>query len=119
VPRNLSAFALRWDAIQVTWTVFGEKEEVASYEVQYCSLSECRALAVFSTSVVIESLPQYTTFKVKVRGRNTVFAGPWKLASDVKTLGMLSFFFVLWQSMFVALSHSKFTKKVDFLFSLV
>ena len=87
MPQNLSAFAQSWNTIKVTWTLLDEKEEVTSYDVEYCSEIECHTVTVFDSSVVIDNLTQHTTYTVKVRGRNTMYAGPWQIASGVKTLG--------------------------------
>ncbi|KAJ7378594.1 hypothetical protein OS493_021893 [Desmophyllum pertusum] len=88
MPKNVMAYALDWDAIQVTWTSLDRKEEVTSYEVECCSLIACTLRVVNdSESVVVKDLPQYTLFTIKVRGRNSQNAGPWKIIREVKTLG--------------------------------
>lgn len=88
MPKNIMAYALDWDAIQVTWTSLDRKEEVTSYEVECCSLIACTLRVVNdSESVVVKDLPQYTLFTIKVRGRNSQNAGPWKIIREVKTLG--------------------------------
>lgn len=86
-PQNLSAIALSWNTVKVTWTPLDEKEEVTSYDVEYCSVIGCRIVPVFDSSVVIDNLTQHTTYTVKTRGRNTKYTGPWRIASGVKTLG--------------------------------
>ena len=45
-------------------------------------------MQVQGNSVVLKGLTQYTSYKVKVRGRNTQNAGPWS-STDVITLGQL------------------------------
>lgn len=87
MPRNLSAFAVSWNTIKVTWTLLDEKEEVTSYDVEYCPEIGCHTVTVFDSSVMIDNLTQHTTYTVKVRGRNSMYAGPWRIASGVKTLG--------------------------------
>lgn len=43
-------------------------------------------MQVQGSSVVVKGLTQYTSYTVKVRGRNVQNAGPW-ISTDVKTLG--------------------------------
>ena len=82
----MTAFAVSWDTIEVTWTTLDRKEEVTSYEVEYCSFINCSSMQVQGSSVVVKELIQYTSYRVKVRGRNAQNTGPWN-STDVKTLG--------------------------------
>lgn len=87
-PKNVTAIALSSDVIKVTWIPLDQREEVQSYEVEYCSIVNCTRKRVGKTAdVLLKSLPQYTAFKVQVRGRNTQYAGPWEMARRMTTLG--------------------------------
>ncbi|KAJ7388160.1 hypothetical protein OS493_039499 [Desmophyllum pertusum] len=79
-----------WDAIPGQRVdIADRKEEVTSYEVECCSLIACTLRVVNdSESVVVKDLPQYTLFTIKVRGRNSQNAGPWKIIREVKTLDL-------------------------------
>lgn len=90
MPKNINAFAVSWDAINVTWTPLDRKEEVTSYEVKYCSI-KCKTIEVYDNSVLVKGLPQYTSFTVKVRGRNAKYAGPWTTSRELKTLGQYGY----------------------------
>ncbi|KAL9950396.1 hypothetical protein ACROYT_G042884 [Oculina patagonica] len=85
MPKSINAFAVSWDAINVTWTPLDRKEEVMSYEVKYCSI-ECSTIEVYDNSVLVKGLLQYTSFTIMVRGRNAKYAGPWTTSREVKTL---------------------------------
>lgn len=87
-PKNVTAIALSSDVIKVTWIPLDQREEVKSYDVEYCSTVNCTRKRVGKTTdVLLKSLPQYTAFIVKVRGRNTQYAGPWEMAEEMTTLG--------------------------------
>jgi len=86
-PKNITAFPVSWHTIEVTWTPLDRKEEVTSYEVEYCSFINCSSMQVQGSSVVVKGLTQYTSYTVKVRGRNAQNAGPW-ISTDVKTLDL-------------------------------
>ncbi|PFX30212.1 Latrophilin-2 [Stylophora pistillata] len=85
-PKNVTAIALSSDIIKVTWIPLDQREEVQSYDVEYWSLDCTRKRVGKTADVLLKSLPQYTAFKVKVRGRNTQYAGPWEMAREVNTL---------------------------------
>ena len=90
MPKNIYAAAVNWNSIQVTWTPLDRKEEVTSYEVKYCSIN-CSTIEVYENSVLLKGLPQYTSFTIKVRGRNAKYAGPWKVSRELQTLGQYNY----------------------------
>jgi len=76
-PKNITASAVSWHTLEVTWTPLDQKEEVTSYDVEYRSFTSCNTTQVQGNSVVLKGLTQYTSYNVTVRGRNTQKAGPW------------------------------------------
>lgn len=86
MPKNITASAVSWHTLEVTWTPLDQKEEVTSYDVEYCSFINCSTMQVQGNFVVLKGLTQYTSYEVKVRGRNTQKAGLWN-SIDAITLG--------------------------------
>ena len=93
MPKNITAFPVSLGSIQVKWAPLDGKQEVNSYEVRYCSFidNHCNTMEVNDHSVLVKGLPQYTSFTIKVRGRNAKYAGPWATSRELKTLGQCSY----------------------------
>lgn len=105
MPKNITAFSVSWDAIQVKWAPLDRKQEVNSYEVQYCSFIDCNTMEVNDHSVLVKGLPQYTSFTIKVRGRNAKYTGPWAISRELKTLGQYSYLIQILIIIFIYNNH--------------